>query len=203
MNWPTSSSATCKPMNEELKNALEPLVLALVGLDIPYRIVGSVASSAQGMLRATLDVDLVVQLEHSHILRLVARLGGDYYADPEGMEEALARGSSFNLIHLESMIKLDLFPLGKRKFDQVSFARVQTFELTEDFVVNFKTPEDVILGKLEWFEAGERTSERQWRDIGGLLKVQGERLDLEYMRHWASILQLVPLLEQALAESGL
>ena len=155
------------------------------------------------MLRATLDVDLVVQLEQTHILRLVARLGGDYYADPEGMEEALARGSSFNLIHLESMIKLDLFPLGQRKFDQVSFARVQTFELTEDFVVNFKTPEDVILGKLEWFEAGERTSERQWRDIGGLLKVQGERLDLEYMRHWASILQLVPLLEQALAESGL
>lgn len=189
-------------MNDELRDALEPLITVFTALSIPYRIVGSVASSSQGMLRATLDVDMVVQLERIHIAHLVARLGSDYYADPDGMEDALARGSSFNLIHLESMIKLDLFPLGQREFDRVSFARVQTLDLGAEFKVNFKTPEDVILGKLEWFEAGERSSERQWRDIAGLLKVQRERLDLEYMRHWASVLELSKLLEQAISEAG-
>ena len=190
-------------MNDELRGALEPLITVFTALRIPYRIVGSVASSTQGMLRATLNVDLVVQLEHSHISHLVSRLGSDYYADPEGMEEALARGSSFNLIHLETMIKLDLFPLGQREFDRVSFARVQTLELGGGFSVNFKPPEDVILGKLEWFEAGDRSSERQWRDIAGLLKVQGERLDLEYMHHWARVLNLTELLEQAIREAGI
>jgi len=190
-------------MNDELRSALEPLITALKALSIPNRIVGSVASSAQGMLRATLAVDMVVQLDRIHIDRLVARLGSEYYADPDGMEEALARGSSFNLIHLETMIKLDLFPLGKREYDRISFARVQTLELGAEFSVNFKTPEDIILGKLEWFEAGERSSERQWRDIVGLLKVQGERLDLEYMRCWAGELNLTELLEQAISEAGI
>ncbi len=190
-------------MNDELRLALEPLLLALDALNVPYRIVGSVASSSQGMLRATLDVDLVVQLEQTHIIHLVARLGSDYYADPQGIHEALARGSSFNLIHLETMLKLDLFPLGKREYDRVSFARVQTLELAENFMVNFKTPEDVVLGKLEWFEAGERVSERQWRDIVGLLKVQVKRLDLEYLHHWAGVLNLTELLEQAELEAGI
>jgi len=188
-------------MNDELRSALEPLITAFKALGIPYRIVGSVASSSQGMLRATLDVDMVVQLEKIHIPRLTARLGSDYYADPDGMGEALARGSSFNLIHLETMIKLDLFPLGQREYDQVSFARVQTLDLGAEFRANFKTPEDVVLGKLEWFEAAERTSERQWRDVVGLLKVQGERLNLEYMRRWARDLNLTELLEQAISEA--
>lgn len=186
----------------ETREALETLVTVFKDLDISYRIVGSVASSTQGMMRATLDVDMVAALNVEHISQLGVQLKSQYHIDEELMREAVTRGASFNLIHLETMIKIDVFLLGERPYDRVSFAR-ERLETLDDFALSFKTPEDIILGKLEWFVQSDKTSERQWRDVIGLLKVQGSSLDFEYMRLWAKELGVEALLEQAFREANL
>jgi hypothetical protein len=62
--------------------------------------------------------------------------------------------------------------------------------------------EDTVLTKLEWYRMGSEVSERQWRDVLGVLKVQAERLDLAYLRRWAAALGVADLLEQALSQAG-
>jgi hypothetical protein len=186
----------------ETKGALQHLVDVFAQLSISYRVVGSVASSAQGMIRATLDVDMVVVLESRHIPQLAARLKPHYHFDEELALEAITRGSSFNLIHIDTMIKIDVFVLGKRPYDKISFER-ERLETIDDLTLSFKTPEDVILGKLEWFVQTDKTSERQWRDVVGLLKVQGNLLGTEYMRQWAKELGVDDLLEQAFLEANI
>ena len=57
-------------------------------------------------------------------------------------------------------------------------------------------PEDVILFKLEWYRLGGETSERQWLDVQNVLKAQAERLDREYLAHWAAELGVLDLLER-------
>jgi hypothetical protein len=194
-------NASRSTMNET-REALETLVTVFKDLDIPYRIVGSVASSTQGMMRATLAVDMVAALGVKHISQLGVQLKSQYHADEELMREAVTRGSSFNLIHLETMIKIDVFLLGKRPYDRVSFAR-ERLETIDDLVLSFKTSEDIILGKLEWFAQTDKTSERQWKDVIGLLKVQGSSLEFEYLRRWAKELAVDELLEQAFTEASL
>ncbi len=186
----------------ETAEALQQLVSVFEGLAIPYRIVGSVASSTQGMMRATLDIDMVARLETRHSAQLASQLKNEYHVDEELAKEAIAQSSSFNLIHLSTMIKIDIFMLGKRPYDRVSFDR-ERLETLEGLTLSFKTPEDIILGKLEWFVGTDKTSERQWRDVIGLLKVQGTSLDFDYMRKWSNELGVDKLLEQALQETYL
>jgi hypothetical protein len=181
----------------ETEVTLKKLVSVFRQLGIPYRIVGSVASSTQGVMRATLDIDMVVALETKHIQRVTSELQNDYFLDEELMREAVQRGSSFNLIHQETMIKVDVFMLGQRPYDKISFERERR-ETIDDLALSFKTPEDVILGKLEWFVQTDKTSDRQWRDVVGLLKVQKDALDITYMQTWAAELGVLDLLEQAL-----
>lgn len=184
----------------ETEQAIEKLASVFNQLAIPYRIVGSVASSAQGMVRATLDINMVVAVETKHILLLASGLGDDYYLDEEMMREAIERGSSFNLVHKDTFIKVDIFILGKRPYDVASFER-ERLEKLDNLTLSFKTPEDVILGKLEWFVQTDKTSDRQWRDIVGLIKVQGNGLDVDYMRRWATELGVLELLEQSLRDA--
>ena len=139
-----------------------------------------------------MDADLVVNLEVRHVPALVSRLQNTYYADQELMLEALAAGQSFNLIDLETFVKIDIFPVQNRAYDRLSFARVTVASDT-----NFITAEDSVLRKLEWRRLSDG-SERQWRDVIGVLRVQGSSLDLEYLRHWASELDLSDDLERAL-----
>jgi hypothetical protein len=186
----------------ETEQALRDLIVRFEKVGISYRIVGSVASSIQGVTRATLDVDMVANINPSQITTLVEGLGKVYYLDTDMVQEAVQRRSSFNLIHLETMIKIDVFILGQRTYDSVSFERERLESLGEEgLTLSFKTPEDIILGKLEWFLQTEKTSERQWRDILGLIKVQGSLLDMKYMRQWAKELTIESLLEQAFVEA--
>jgi hypothetical protein len=186
--------------------ALEPVIQAFDALGIGYHIAGSVASSAYGIARATLDVDLVANLNESQIKSLVDRLSNGYYIDEDRVRDAVARRSSFNLIHLESMLKVDVFVLKSRPYDQVAFARARLENLGEGTVTRqhyLASPEDVILNKLEWYREGGCLSERQWNDVVGILKVQQSSLDIEYMRCWAATLDLTDLLLRALADAGM
>ncbi len=94
--------------------ALEPVVQAFEELGIRYQIGGSVASSAYGIARATLDVDLLADLNELHIHSLVHALHNAYYIDEDRVRDAVLRRASFNVIHLETMIKVDVFVLKSR-----------------------------------------------------------------------------------------
>ena len=171
-------------------------------LGIEYRIGGSVASSTLGNFRATNDVDIVADLKRDQTGAFIAALAGKFYVDEEYILEAVDRARGFNLIHLETMIKVDIFPVKPHPFSQTAFRRKHTSLLIEDppLEADLFTPEDVILSKLEWYEMGGRVSERQWADILGVLRVQGG-LDLEYLRHWAAELGVLGLLEAMFREA--
>ncbi len=182
--------------------AMTPITEAFARLGIPYSVVGSVASSAHGVARATLDVDLVADLRAEHVEPLVASLSSEYYVDRDAALEAVARRGLFNVVHLRTMLKVDIYALSARSFDRESFRRrgqVRLEDRPDARLYSLDTPEDTILHKLEWFRAGGEVSERQWGDVIGVLAVQVGALDLEYLRHWALELGVADLLDRALA----
>ncbi len=186
--------------------ALEPVTDALEALGIDYQITGSVASSAYGIARATLDVDIVADLREQHVSDLIMRLQKHYYVDEERVHDAVRRRSSFNAIHLSTMLKVDVFILKARSYDQVAFGRSRKDTLVESENARrfaLASPEDLILNKLEWYRQGGEVSERQWRDVVGIFKVQRQELDAEYLRRWAADLGLEELLQRAGREAGL
>jgi hypothetical protein len=180
------------------------VIEALEALGVPYLIGGSLASAVHGVVRATLDVDLVADLRPEHVARFVQSLGNAFYADLDAIHDAIRRRSSFNLIHLETMFKVDVFIPKQRPFDQVQLTRrTQQLVATDpERTAYVASAEDTVLAKLEWYQMGGQVSERQWRDVLGVLKVQAGGLDLAYLWRWATELGVAGLLERAEAEAG-
>lgn len=186
--------------------AISPIVDVFDELAVSYSVVGSVASSAHGVARATLDADLVADLQSHHVDRIVDALIDGYYIDRDAAMDAVRRRSMFNVVHLQTMLKVDVYVLTGRPFDRESFRRRIKAPLEEgdgarQYAVD--TAEDTVLHKLEWYRAGGDVSDRQWSDIIGVFKVQSGDLDLEYMRRWASDLGVEDLLDRALEQQAL
>jgi hypothetical protein len=185
--------------------ALEPLVEVLEKMVIPYYIGGSLCSSAFGIARATLDVDLVSDLRMEHASILKEKLEKEYYVDEEMIKDAISRHSSFNIIHFETMLKIDLFVPENTSYDKEIFKRIRKDTLEEEEGAKefyFASPEDIILKKLVWFRRGGSVSHKQWADVTGILRVQGKALDEPYLKRWASILGLSELLEKIINETN-
>jgi len=176
---------------------------ALEALEARYAIGGSFASAVHGVMRATMDVDLVAELRREQVPLLVQALGEAFYADAAMMRDAIDQHGSFNLIHLESMFKVDVFVARTRDFDRAQLARRQIALLSEhpECRAYVASAEDTVLAKLEWYRLGGEASNRQWRDALGVLKVQGGRLDFAYMRRMATGLGVLDLLERAIQYS--
>jgi hypothetical protein len=185
----------------ELGAALRPVVETLERIGVPYMVAGSVASSMHGVPRTTLDADLVARIEERHARALVEALGEDYYADEAMIRDAVRQGSSFNLMHQRTMVKVDVFVAKARPYDRGALDRRRR-ESLGDLDLFAATPEDVLLSKLEWYDRGGRVSERQWSDVLGILRVQGGALDLTYLRRWAAELGVAALLERSLGEAA-
>lgn len=187
----------------DIATILEPVVKTFEELGVLYYVGGSVASSAYGIARATLDVDLVSNLQSYQVNLLVEKLKPAYFIDSEMIYDAIKTRSSFNIIHLDSMMKIDVFILIDKPYPQKAFERkrIDTLDDEADSIKMYLcSPEDIILNKLEWYKAGNQVSERQWLDVLGVIKVQGDSLELEYMKRWAKELDVLDLLEKALIE---
>lgn len=187
----------------DIATILEPVVKTFEELGVLYYVGGSVASSAYGIARATLDVDLVSNLQSHQVNLLVEKLKPAYFIDSGMIYDAIKTRSSFNIIHLDSMMKIDVFILIDKPYPQKAFERkrIDTLDDEADSIKMYLcSPEDIILNKLEWYKAGDQVSERQWLDVLGVIKVQGDSLELEYMKRWAKELDVLDLLEKALVE---
>ena len=180
------------------------LLAVLDKMEIPYYVGGSVAGSAHGIPRTTMDLDLVADLSPDQVAEFASMLEPDFYADVAMMRDALARGRSFNLIHYKSAYKFDVFPARQDEYSRSEFARRKFTQLqsfgSEPIECAVATAEDTILRKLEWYRAGGETSERQWNDLRGILKVSGAHLDREYLQKWAIYLKVNDLLDRLFAE---
>ena len=188
----------------DLLAALRPVLDALGRLGVRHFVGGSVASSAHGIARASLDVDVVADLQPAHVGALVAALQDAYYVDETRVREAVRARRSFNLIHLSTMFKVDVFVSKGRSFDDSSFSRARLERLSRepgDPGIPLASAEDVLLAKLEWFRRGGETSERQWEDVLGLLRVGAGTLDTTYLLHWAGAVGVTDLLQRAFAQA--
>lgn len=174
----------------------------LDALGVAWVIGGSIASSVHGEPRSTQDADMVVALQASHVAPFAKALGGDYYIDVDAMRLAVTTGESFNAVHFDSAIKVDFFVAGDDPFESERLQNRQRID-TPCGVLYVDTAENTLLRKLEWYRRGGEISERQWRDVQAIARIQGDRLDLEHLRLWATQLGVTDLLERVMRELAL
>jgi hypothetical protein len=188
----------------DLLAALRPVLSVLGDLGVRHFVGGSIASSAHGVARASLDVDVVAELEAVHVPRFVAALQDAYYVDAARVRAAVEDRRFFNLIHLATMFKVDVFVSRNRPFDLSAFARAGTQAPgpgLESQSIPMAAAEDVLLAKLEWYRRGGEVSEQQWADVVGIVRVGHGALDVDYLRLWAVPLGVKDLLERLLAQT--
>ena len=191
-------------MTERAAEITLRVVSVLEELAIDYAIGGSLASSLYGSYRATQDSDLVADIQVSDIASLVERLKSEFYVSAVAALEAVTRRSSFNLIHLETSYKIDIFVPKQRDFDRLQLRRAtpSALGLASPREALFCSAEDTILAKLEWYRLGGEVSDRQWSDVRNMLRVQGDGLDRAYMREMAVQLGVLDLLDRAESETA-
>jgi hypothetical protein len=159
---------------------------------VPFMLTGSFALAYYATPRMTRDLDSVVALNERDVETLVAAFASDFYIDADAARTAILSERMFNLMHLESGVKVDLIVRKSAEFRQVEFARRQAVAIAgiRTWIVSC---EDLILSKLVW--ALQSNSELQRRDIQQLL---AGTIDLDYIRTWAPQLGVTRLLDELL-----
>jgi hypothetical protein len=191
-------------MDSLLAAALRPLIEAFDDMGIEYQLGGSIASSFHGVPRSSLDVDVLASISPEQVDALVERLKGRYYVAVGRARDSVARGTYFNVIHLESMMKIDIFVAQSHRFRLESLRRKIPAMLSEqDSAPIFMTSaEDIVLHKLSWFRKTGETSTQQWTDVIGVMKICGPALDRSYLARWAAELAVAELLPRAWRQAG-
>jgi hypothetical protein len=174
----------------ELRGLFERLVRLLDGAGVPFMIAGSFASTAHGLPRTTQDLDVVIDPPSLLALETLLRSmsPGDYYVDVDAARDALRHRSMFNVIDQASGWKVDLIIRKNRDFSRAEFERRMPFALV-DVPVFVASPEDTIVAKLEWSKQSGG-SERQRRDVAGIVATIGDQLDRAYVERWVRELAL-------------
>jgi hypothetical protein len=182
----------------EQQRVIRIVIEAFEQMGIAYAVGGSQASSVHGIRRGTEDADITVEPFPGRDEEFASKFNADFYADAAMIRDAIRRRSSFNLLHLPTGFKVDVFIRKDRPFDlSVMSRRASVATEIDPQGAVYVSAEDIVLHKLEWFRLGGEISDRQWGDILGVLRVQGERLDNAYLDHWATELGVADLLQQA------
>jgi hypothetical protein len=188
--------------SDDLRAALAPVAAALRGLGVRHYVGGSVASTIHGAIRSTMDVDLVCELRVDQIEPFLAAFGDDFYVSGPAVRQAVERRSCFNLVHLPTAYKVDVFVSRDRPFDRQAMDRAILLSVTVDdpWQMPVATVEDSIVAKLEWFRLGDETSQRQWDDVSRLTALHAEALDLAHMRRMGESVGVIDLLDRLLGQ---
>jgi len=184
--------------DDDLVAALAPVSAALTKLGIRHFVGGSVASSFHGASRSTMDVDIVAEMTESTVSSFLKCFDKDFYVNEAAVRDAIRRKSCFNLIHLPTSFKVDLFISRQRPFDVSAMNRATVAHLgdSHSLDIHVATAEDTIISKLEWYRRTNETSERQWDDVTRLLKLLGGDADVEYLKESAESVGVQDLLER-------
>ena len=161
-------------------------------LEMPYMLTGSIAMNYYAIPRMTRDIDVVVLIGKEDIQALMSAFGTDYYISEEALKESIQSASMFNLIHIESVIKVDCIVRKSTEYRKLEFERRHKIAL-EDFSTYIVSKEDLILSKLVW--AKNSHSEMQLRDVANLLM---SGYDIRYIEFWADKLGVSNLLGEVL-----
>ncbi|MCY4220670.1 MAG: hypothetical protein OXD35_03330 [Thiotrichales bacterium] len=190
--------------HDDLAIALTPLIDVLERLGVVWYVGGSIASTIHGRFRATNDIDVIAELREEHASPLRTALEAEHYIDEASIRDAVRHGSSFNLIHFGTGLKIDIFISEDSEYEAEVRARRMPESIDDtkgSLHLWIASAEDTILAKLRWYRLGGETSGRQWRDVQGVIELRGATLDLAYLRRWAPTLGVDDLLEGALAET--
>lgn len=187
---------------DELVAALAPVSAALTRLGIRHYVGGSVASSFHGATRSTMDVDLVADMRDSHVTEFLTCFDTDFYLSEVAVRDAIRRKSCFNLIHLPTSFKVDVFVSRQRPFDVSAMNRATIEHLGDSrtLAIHVATAEDAIVSKLEWYRKTNETSDRQWDDVTRLLRLLGDAADIQYLKSTAGSVGVDDLLDRLLNE---
>lgn len=182
---------------------LSEVVRILDELGVVYVLVGSMASSTHGMYRATSDLDFLADIKSHQVPSLVEALEDNFYVDKKSVQQALARGQSFNAIHFDLAFKVDIFvPKDEFSRNQLERRELKNVSSNLEQKVYVATAEDTILAKLRWYRSGGEVSIPQWNDVLGVLGASETTLDTNYLREWATKLGVHDLLEKAMSETS-
>lgn len=187
---------------DDLVDALAPVVQAFRTLKVRHFVGGSVASSFHGATRTTMDVDVICELAEEQISSFVSSFADDFYISEAAVRDAVRRKSCFNLIHMPTAFKVDVFVSRGRPFDAESMLRATREHLGESrkIEVPIASAEDVIISKLEWYRLTDESSERQWEDVSRLVRLLGNTADFEYLNRAAASLGVADLLARLLKQ---
>jgi len=186
---------------DEIGLALAAVVGALTATATPYAVTGSLASSAHGEFRATNDLDILADLDPATLTPLLRALAPGFHVDPVQAHEAVSTGTSFNVIHRGTLLKVDVFIAGK-PYDREALLRASEHVVPGSAGrLRILTVEDILLNKLRWFKIGGELSDTQVRDIRALIALNRSVLDLPYLDRWSRELGLGELLDRFLTET--
>lgn len=201
-NSPSKHSALAQPREVNHLRVAVSMAKVLDELGIVYVVGGSVASSIIGEPRSTIDVDIAVRLDSEQLDSLLGRVRPSFYVPEADAARAVREHDSFNLIHNDHSTKIDLFVLGDGVLDTNQIARRIRFALPIDPPADLwiTAVEDQVLRKLDWYRRGGMVSDRQWRDVTAMLRVNRDRIDDVYLNDTAQAVGLTALLGAARAQ---
>ena len=195
---PTGNEMTWIQDSIALAEILHPIFEAF---NIPYYITGGVAAIAYGEVRTTRDLDIVLSVIPECLIPLISELeqAGFYVA---GVDDVISgRMRTLQITHIQTISRADLMIAEDSELERRKLQRRQQYQIPTGAIVFLASPEDLILNKLSWRKSN--SSEKQWRDVLGILKVQGDSLDKVYLQKQAESVGLVEDLKRAFIEASL
>jgi hypothetical protein len=194
------------PGNNQTMWIQDPLEIAFLlhdlfeSIQVDYFITGGAAAILYGEPRTTRDLDVVIAIQPDRLDEAIACLerSGFYVAGIEDVKTGHL--NVLQVIHTDTIARADLMLSENTPFDLMQLERRQAISIEEGSILYYASPKDVVLSKLQWRQQSQ--SEKQWRDILGILKVQLELLERDYLQDWATRLGVISELRIGSLEAG-